>query len=249
MRSTITALSSVSLLVYLVSAAACGGATASVDDAGDDAGSGSQGDSGMAKQGDGGTLGDGNGTLGAGCPASAPAVGATCANPNLTCEYGGAGPHLRCSTIFHCQHQSSGANTWTGNPPGPDCVGTQGQNAGACPASFSALASASACPLPSPGGGTCVYPEGLCECAPCAKADGGGADNLWSCKAWPVAPPPCPTPRPRAGSACTMEGELCSYGAVCTAVGFDQPDLKCVMGLWTDEPVAQPPCAFPQCGQ
>lgn len=247
MRSTIAGLSTVSLLVYFGSAAACGGATASVDDAGDDAGAGGQGDSG--RQGDGGRLGDGGNTLGAECPASAPAIGASCATAGLTCEYGGAGSHLRCSTIFHCDPQGSGASTWTGFPPSADCVGTQAENAVACPASFSALASGSTCPLAPPGGGTCVYADGLCGCAPCAKADGGGADNLWSCKTWPAPPAPCPSPRPRAGSACTMEGESCSYGAVCTSVSFDQPDLKCVSGLWHDEPVAQPPCVFPSCGQ
>jgi hypothetical protein len=239
MGSTISIFSFASLLVFAV--AACGGATTNIEDGGNDGGA----------LGDGGSLNDGDslsdeGALGASCPATAPTNGTGCPTDKLTCEYGGKGPQIRCSTVFTCQHAGTGAGMWTSDPPSPDCVGTQGDNAPSCPASFAALASGAACPQSS---GDCVYAEGLCACEPCRSPDAGGSTNLWTCRTWPEPPPPCPSPRARAGSACSVEGQDCSYAAPCSPVNIDQPDLKCVNGLWEDQPIAQPPCAFATCGQ
>lgn len=249
MRSPILGLSGASLLFVFTAMAACGGATARIDDAGAaDQGDGSAlDDSGSRNQRDGGgLLGDGE-ALGAACPAAPPQHGATCSTPDLTCEYGGVGPHLRCSTVFACVAPQGVAATWIARKPPPDCVGTQAENAPTCPASFGALPTGSACP--SNTGSACVYPEGLCECSPCAAPDGGGSLNLWSCKDWPVPVPACPSPRARIGSACTMDMQSCFYGSVCSSVGFDQPAMVCRKGLWHDEPVPVPPCPFPTCGQ
>lgn len=249
MRSVIWVLSGASLLFTF--AAACGGAVAGIDDAGaaDQADGGGLGDGGSRGNLDGGSgLIEDAGTVGTACPATEPVNGAGCSIADLTCEYGGVGPHLRCSTVFSCIAIGNEAAKWNARMPPPDCVGSQADNAPACPASFGALPNGSACP--SNTGWACVYPEGLCECSPCGSPDGGGSANLWSCKHWPVAPPPCPSPRPRIGSACGMEEQACYYGSWCSSVGFDQPAMSCRKGVWHDEPLPLgPPCPFPLCGQ
>ncbi len=252
MRSAIFALTSASLLFVFVTAVGCGGAVAGIDDAGtsDQADAGAGFDSGHR-----GTFDDGGdtvqiddgGIVAIGCPAAPPKDGAGCATADLTCEYGGVGPHLRCSTVYACIAVGNEAATWSARMPPPACVGSQADNAASCPASFGALANGSACPANT--GWECVYPEGLCECSPCGLADGGGSANLWRCQDWPVAQPPCPSPRPRIGTPCTVENQGCYYGSICSSVGFDQPAMACRKGFWHDDPLPQgPPCPFPFCG-
>lgn len=230
-RSLLSVLSAV--LVVLSSAAGCGGQTENVDntDAGQDA----------AWVGQGGTLADP-------CPAAQPHLqGDPCTTPDLRCEYGGAGPHLRCDFILQCDATSH----WTVEVTYGDCAGTQADNASFCPKSFAALASGSACP-PSRGGGPCVYAEGLCGCSNCSTSDGGHDDyaGLWSCDRWPAPPSPCPPPRPRIGSACTTEGQQCAYQPVCSPLIFDQRNLKCSNGLWQDETIVTELCpTYPRCGK
>lgn len=210
---------------------ACGGSTDSSNQAGSGADSGSR----TEQQGNDG------GVLAAQCPASPPQTGAACSPAGATCEYGGEGNLLSCSTLFTCGE----AGQWLSNARGAECNGTQAGNAPACPSSFGALASGEACPGDLHG--TCVYPEGACQCASCFAPDAGGAGRLWSCVPWP-APEGCPTPRPRAGSACSSEGQECGYASVCSSVNLGLPDLRCVGGVWQSQEVLQPPCAFPSCG-
>jgi hypothetical protein len=69
------------------------------------------------------------------------------------------------------------------------------------------------CPVDRPTAGdscstvvNCSYPEGLCGCSDLGT-DGGA---VWGCES---PEPGCSIPRPRVGSACTNEGQTCTYGA------------------------------------
>lgn len=195
-----------------------------------------------------GTSADGGTTLGAPCPSTAPLFGSSCPRPGLTCEYGGVGPLLLCSTMFTCGDQGQ----WLSNAGAKDCTGSETDNAASCPATYDALPPGAECP----GGDTrqsarCVYAQGECECGSCFLPDGGNTSNgaAWTCRAFPKAEDPsCPTPRPRAGTPCASEGQTCDYASVCTSLDFGLPALKCTGGLWQSLPVEQPPCALPTCG-
>jgi hypothetical protein len=229
---------------------ACGGSVTGVNGSSDGS-SGSSGSSGSQQNGgsDSGTNtntsggssgGSSGGTLAAACPSAAPAQGSSCTPSGLSCEYGGEGPYLECATLAKCGTDG----TWAVDAPDPSCKGLQSENDPACPASYTALATGSACPAADV---SCVYPEGLCGCAGCFSQDAGGQVKAWACVAFPT-PTACPTPRPRIGSSCSVEGQECEYATVCTPLGTGLPNVKCVSGLWQSAQIIEPPCAFPQCG-
>ena len=240
-----------SLLVAFV--VACGGSTTSTGSAGDggaqngasSGGNGSGNGNGDGNGSSGGSLNGVDGTLSPKCPPTAPADGTPCGNDSsIACEYGGQGVSLACSTIAVCSTEGA----WSTRTPDQGCNGVQATNAPTCPASYASLAAGDACPTNLQS--ACAYPEGLCECASCASPDAGanGPIKAWSCARWP-APEGCPTPRPRAGSACATEGQSCNYTNYCSAVSLGLPDLVCKDGQWHEGQSFPPPCAFPQCGQ
>ena len=212
--------------------AACGGSVNSVDQGNGAGDGGARGDA--ASNGNGDVRSDA-------CPASVPLPGSPCASAGLTCEYGGEGPYLACSTIATCRADKS----WISNGGGAECTALQSENDPACPSSYEALEPGAACPAIH---GACVYPEGRCACASCFSPDAGGSAKGWSCVRWP-SPTGCPTPRPRIGSSCAVDGQECGYATFCSAVGSGLPDLTCSNGLWQELLRPAPPCALPMCGR
>ena len=86
----------------------------------------------------------------------------------------------------------------------------------------------------------------MCGCIPCIGDGGGvGSQQEWACDPYPT-PSGCPEPRPLIGSACTQEGQSCSYGEMCGVVGG--PSLGCQNGHWASQPTAAS-CAIHQCGK
>jgi hypothetical protein len=167
------------------------------------------------------------------CPATAPANGAACPaglRGSLTCEWGGDA-HGECTTIGTCSLNPNGAeSTWSISSPDATCA----QQPAQCPASFASPGSGAACPAT---GITCEFPEGLCDCLPCAGADGGGSQ--WQCRPWTDVAPGCPVSRPLLGSVCPQEGLACDYGECCgVPLG---PDMRCSMGEWTS--AVNPACS------
>jgi hypothetical protein len=184
-----------------------------------------------------------------GCPPTLPPEGAPCSTSSA-CEYPfGANP--LCTILAYCPlvamtpvgdgQASAGSADGDGGPgrfwrhstpSDPSCAPTPA----ACPASFGALASGSACPVNA----ICTYPEGRCNCIPCTPPDGGVSDagaadasTQWVCEAW-MTPAGCPEPRPLLGTACSNEGQECDYGEGCGSP-VDLPDpMGCRGGVWVD---------------
>jgi hypothetical protein len=220
--------------------AACGGSTASSNlvDGTTSADGGSPDGGGSA---DGGAGQEGTVGLSPNCPATVPGIKA-CATPGATCEYGGKGAYLACSTIATC-----GPNgVWLTKEPRATCTAAQSDNEPGCPSSFGALASGDACPAVKK---SCAYAEGVCECVGCSPPDASAGGNHWSCVPWPAPTSDCTLPRPRAGSACATAGLECYYGSVCTTVNLGLPTIKCVKGVWESQSIPAPPCALATCGQ
>jgi hypothetical protein len=235
---------SFSFLVLLGAAlAACGGVTSGgiVVDGGSSSGSGggsggSSGGSGSGggsggSSGSGGGSGSSSGGLVAACPAQAPANGASCSSPGITCEYG-SDPNASCNTRASC--------------PGTTWVVTKAGSGAACPTSS---AGQGGCPTSYPGGtaGTCsprnadcAYPQGRCDCTVLlggpvhVNPDGGMPDPEWVCEQPGQG---CTEPRPLLGSACSTEGETCDYGS-CTLPGGVAE--ICTNGAWTETEIPCP---------
>jgi hypothetical protein len=152
------------------------------------------------------------------CPSSPPSNGTPCSSTDLShvCEYGGDA-HTRCTTRASCFN-----GAWLVDTPDPACE----QQPAACPASLSGVAQGTLCSL---GKDVCVYPEGLCGCAPCREDGGVGA--IWECGTWTSAGDACPSPRPLFGAACAIEGAECDYGQCCGLLALG-PSMKCVGGTW-----------------
>jgi hypothetical protein len=222
------------LLPYLSAClVGCGGFTfvGITDDGGHDA----------SQAADGGSEGAApDGSPGGACPADAPTQASPCARTDLWCEYGGTGPELLCSTMASCQPNAAGSLRWSVTVPGKECIASPAQNSPECPATF--VSPARACPPGNPLG-RCVYAEGMCGCVPCA-GDGGLPSQQWACEAYPQ-PGGCPMPRPRAGSACTQEGQSCEYGSPCGVAG-GIPYLVCKGGRWALQPFGAD-CAILAC--
>src|SRR5262245_33321014 len=124
--------------VFLV---ACSGSTTSIGD-GSDGGGGVDGSVPDAGGADGATRDASPGGL---CPPDTPVQGAECSTSFLSCEYGGTGPELLCSTMATCRG-AGGKFSWYVTPPSATCVATQAQNAAACPSSFTGRPTGAACP-------------------------------------------------------------------------------------------------------
>lgn len=226
------------LAAAVTAVGACGGSVSSIDGKGSS--SGTSGGSGS------GTSGGDSALISMICPTSVPATGGDClgaTSAGKSCEYGGEGDFLSCTTIAVCGKD----HKWTVTAPDATCSGSTSKNEAACPSSYAALAAGAACPATLKG--SCVYPEGVCECAHCMAPDSGGTGSAWSCAAWPTTAPGCPSPRPRAGTVCTTNGQECNYERLCGAVSLGLPDLKCVSGFWEEQDTPPPPCPFPQCSK
>jgi hypothetical protein len=111
-----------------------------------------------------------------------------------------------------------------------------------CPASFTALAPGSACPLPN---AACDYDEGRCRCEPCSND--GGFSSGWGCRKWDSGGAGCPPMSPPIGSACSTPQQFCTYGGICAIPVGD--NLECLNGHW--QPFQSPvgSCALPRCSQ
>lgn len=212
---------------------ACGGSAATIG-----GGDGGANDGSSAND---GSTSDGS-TPGGECPTAVPTAKSPCATPGLSCEYGGTGDHLLCSTIASCQAAASGGNQWYVNAPPSGCVASPAENPMGCPPSYATLPTGAACPREPAT--QCVYAEGVCGCIGC-MADGGGASTEWACQPWP-APSGCPEPRPRLGSPCTQEGQSCFYANVC-GVNDGEPVMGCQNGRWVQQAFGAD-CAVRACG-
>jgi hypothetical protein len=124
----------------------------------------------------------------------------------LQCEYG-TNPEPSCNQLFLCL-----SGLW-------DATGGSTCPVGTCPMRFVDVHEGQAC---MPNGLDCAYLEGECNCTISVPA-GTGTTSTWHC----FHPQGCPEPRPRLGSACTQDGQMCDYGA-CTS-GIAE---TCMGGYW-----------------
>jgi hypothetical protein len=199
---------------------ACGGDVAFPLDGGPDASATDTGSTdGTLKQ-DGPTAQDG-GVLPTACPSKPPVAGTACASVGETCEYGSAW-WLFCDTVLKCGTD----NLWVQTENGKGSCGTE--DAGSCPATFASAKDAGVC---TPG--DCDYPEGHCTCLGYCGGPPppGPTPNTFHCS---PTPPTCPAPRPRGGTACATEGQVCSYALGCCGGTI----LTCKSGAWA---AASPP--------
>jgi hypothetical protein len=165
-----------------------------------------------------------------------PADGSPCTSSAIglfACEYNGNAMG-QCATVAECYADGK----WHVALPANTC----GVNPSECPASFSALAEGSPCPLMG-GTGACFYPEGGCGCKPCASD--GGMSSMWTCRPWSSAGAGCPAPRPLLGSVCSQEGLECSYTQCCT-VSLGKSEA-CKNGHWQSVPGIGCSCALIPC--
>jgi hypothetical protein len=71
---------------------------------------------------------------------------------------------------------------------------------------------------------SCVYPEGVCECASaCGPPPLPDAGNRWFCGMRGAG---CPIQKPAVGTPCSMDAQFCNYGSCC------QDLMKCEGGQW-----------------
>jgi hypothetical protein len=212
-------------LVGVCSSVACGG-NAILEGGGD----ASANDSGVEDGGapdaivsDGGAL-DSSPPLVHGCPATAPAAGASCVDETLECEYGGAWWSVSCDVVMQCE----GGEWQSARPSYEPCSSEPGPNPTSCPATSSSVPQGSVCPASDT---SCYYPDAFCQCivplgGP-AEIDGGTA--YWSC----LPGDGCPYPRPPLGSACSASSsndctyEQCSYGQSCVGGAWQASEEAC----------------------
>jgi hypothetical protein len=162
------------------------------------------------------------------CPASAPSPGSACTQQTVQCEYGDASWNVACDVVLQCTN-----DVWTTIQPSyVPCTPKPGPNPAACPPSFASVPQGAAC-----GGSlTCSYPQGVCTCqsplgGPPPPSFDGGPSGYWAC----VPEPGCPMPRPRLGSACSLEGtfctyETCAYGQTCINGTWQSQSMACAQG-------------------
>ncbi len=234
-------LSGLAMLTLSAIVVACGGATTSgISGPGADGGNGGT---------DGGTGADGSSP--SGCPDTMPTAGTQCDKPGASCEYGGQGPLLLCSTLAQCVTRDGPTGSWTVTPPAATCISTPAQNPSSCPKAFGDVPTGAKCPGGNAlGAASCVYPEGMCGCESCYEPSDGSLGNQnqeWKCDPYPMPGDGCPSPRPEIGSACPKEGQSCFYGGGCgTPIPFSA--IACQNGAWTPEAVGLD-CAILTCGK
>lgn len=193
---------------------ACGGSTASINDAGSDSGGGGND---AANDGGGG---------GGPCPSSAPNAGSACTK-QVVCEYGSSA-NRACNVVATC----NGA-TWSLSTPAPSCGG---KNPPKCPATYASVPKGASCSDAYPT--DCTYPEGICSCTPGAGGPvplDASAAATWHCDV--PSDSKCPSPRPKIGSACATPNQLCDYGA---CIFPDGTAMKCESGYWNQADVPCP---------
>jgi hypothetical protein len=211
--------------------AACSGSTPS----------GVQGDAGTDATG--ATVVDAPGDAPSGaCPARPGIAGTPCdplGGAAAKCEYGGDA-YGQCTTLVYCAADTAGGPfTLRVNVPQPGC----GTNPAACPSTFDGLVDGAACPLQSVGD-SCTYAAGRCGCGPCI-ADGGW-QSRWKCLRWSEAGENCPAVRPRIGSACSQEGQVCDWGKCCSGVSLGASE-QCQRGVWSAYVSGTCACAMNTC--
>jgi hypothetical protein len=75
---------------------------------------------------------------------------------------------------------------------------------------------------------SCAYGSTLCLCDACADGPCMVPPVKWQCtKA--EGPPSCPATAPNEGTACSTEGEQCTYGFPCSGSGAN---AECMSGAW-----------------
>jgi hypothetical protein len=150
------------------------------------------------------------GSVGAGCPASAPTVTSCAGVPDqLRCTYGSS-VRPDCRDVWQCLNgewltQNGGCS----EPPPGECGTTQPPPQTVC----------------ANMGDVCTYGDTICFCD-C----GGGlcaSPVDWLCSSPP--PSPCPPIAPNDGTACAAEGAQCNYGSPCTPSGAV---VNCTNGRW-----------------
>lgn len=154
------------------------------------------------------------------CPATIPTIGSTCTQETVQCEYGKAWWNVSCDQVVQCDNGRWAGYQATFEP----CTPEPGPNSSACPADFAAVQQGSACTDTSL---SCQYSQGTCACqvplgGPILLDGGGGS---WGC----TPEPGCPVPRPRLGSACSLEGTTCTY----EECAYGQ---TCINGTWQSQP-------------
>ena len=180
-------------------------------DAGPGTDAGPNGDAGPGPGVDAGPGLDGGAT--SACPASLPAMGASCDREALVCGYG-QDPRVTCRPYATC---TSGA--WVVTDPGCPALPPV-----MCPATREIAADQPCTPLDA----YCAYDGVPCRCTNCIfyPIERCMGPLTWHCDA-PSADPGCPAGIPNAGVACTApEGTQCVYGC--------EPDMArtCSGGVW-----------------
>ncbi len=201
-------------LLSLVAVAACGGTVVS-NGAGGAGGAGTTGTTTTSTSTTTtSTTGTGAGGATSGsCPATEPTTaGASCAGvpDQLRCTYGDS-VRPDCRDAWVCS-----GGLWTTNhsvcvePPAGVCGAAQPPAETVCPGM----------------GDVCTYGDDICYCG----CSGGlcAVPYLWQCSGSPTVAG-CPPVVPNDGTACSVEGADCVYGAVCSSAGAE---VSCTDGRW-----------------
>ena len=173
------------------------------------------------------------------CPAALPPQETPCKRNELLCEYGDDYNPL-CNTVVVCSsgRWASPIHFGGGAPKCPSQPPTVPPNPSDCAASPNAFP-AGTCSSSS----TCNYDGASCtcgvhcsnfpirqrDCSPDAGVTTSCCDTskvTWGCFSGPRY---CATPRPRIGTACTVEGDSCAVDA---PVECGQTVLACSKGVW-----------------
>src|SRR5947207_2557369 len=151
---------------------------------------------------------------------SVPSQDGSCSKNGLLCEYG-SDFDPRCNTIVTCSGGKWTTPFYPGGGMTKQCpsnpLPTTTPNPSDCAATRAGVPVGTMCSTKS----TCAYDGSTCFCgAWCSSysiqmplCDGGAMPNCcdmtvkWHCFDGPAY---CPNPRPRIGSACTMEGQECA---------------------------------------
>lgn len=211
--------------VALLSAGACGGKAAS--DAAPESGT---------------TTDGGPSPRPAGCPTSDPGDGPSCSTEDVLCEYGDDFDP-QCNVVRVCSdgRWATTVGALAGSfpvtcPSGLPAIPANPSDCAAGPTSFPTGTCSST--------SSCTYDGAVCTCGvscpdypirqPDCDADAGRTTDCcdetkvaWHCF---TGPKYCPTPRPRVGSACSVEGDSC---AVSPPQECGQALLNCQSGVWT----------------